>query len=101
MVKVLFDHNMPPAIARGMHILIFNEGHEAFALRDIFRADVPDIEYFNSLTPGRDWILISKDLRNAKKKAEKAAILRNKLVAFYLSPALQKKSLYEQAASIL
>lgn len=99
MVKVLFDHNMPPRIARALHELIRFDGHEAHALRDVFRTSISDIEYFNEL--GRDWIVVSKDLKNSKKKAERAAILRNDLVAFDLSPGLQKKKIGEQAAAIL
>lgn len=99
MVKVLFDHNMPPVIARSLHELIKIDGHDAYALRELFSPKVDDVDYFDAL--GRDWIVISKDLRNSRKKAERAAILRNKVVAFYLSPALQKKKVNEQAAAIL
>lgn len=99
MVKVLFDHNMPPSIARALHEIIQIDGHKAYALREKFEVSISDIEYFNEL--GRDWIVISKDLQNSKKKAERAAILQNNILAFYLSPALQKKKLGEQAATIL
>jgi hypothetical protein len=99
MVKVLFDHNMPPCIARSLHELIKVDGHEAFALRDKFPTNISDIDYFNNL--GSDWIVISKDLKNSRKKAERAAILRNNVVAFYLAPALQKRKIGEQAAAIL
>ena len=101
MVKVLFDHNMPPAIARALHEIIQGAGHEAFALRDKFNVSIGDIDYFNKLGSGGDWIVISKDLKNARKKAERAAIQKNKLIAFYLSPSLQKRRLEEQAAAIL
>ncbi len=99
MVKVLFDHNMPPILARALHPLINQDGHEAFALRDKFDIRISDIDYFCEL--GRDWIVISKDLQNHRKRAERAAILSNKVVAFYLSPSLRKKRVNEQAASIL
>lgn len=99
MVKVLFDHNMPPCIARALHELIRIDGHESFALRDKFQTNISDIDYFKEL--GRDWIIISKDLQNSRKKAERAAILRNNIVAFYLSPTLQKKKVGEQAAAIM
>lgn len=99
MVKVLFDHNMPPVLARMLNVLLEQYGHSAFSLRDKFRTNIGDIEYFDKL--GKDWIVISKDLNNSKKKAERAAILRNKIIAFYLSPALQKKKVNQQAASIL
>ncbi|MDA7967022.1 hypothetical protein [Ruegeria sp.] len=99
MVKVLFDHNMPPCIARSLHELIKVDSHEAFALRDVFPKNISDIDYFNRL--GSDWIVVSKDLQNSKKKAERAAILRNNVVAFYLAPSLQKRKVGEQAAAIL
>ncbi|MFB9149200.1 PIN-like domain-containing protein [Roseovarius ramblicola] len=99
MTKVLFDHNMPPSIARALNELIKLDGHEAFALREKFPTNISDIDYFNQL--GIGWIVISKDLQNSRKKAERAAILRNKVVAFYLSPALLKKKINEQAAAII
>ena len=99
MVKVLFDHNMPPSIARTLHEITSLDGHEAYALREIFSPKIHDISYFSKL--GRDWIVISKDLANHRKKAERAAILRNRIVAFYLAPSLQRKKINEQAAAIL
>ncbi|SEQ09543.1 hypothetical protein [Thalassovita taeanensis] len=99
MVKVLFDHNMPPCIARAMHELIRIDDHEAYALREKFPTNISDIDYFSKLN--RDWIVVSKDLQNSRKKAERSAILRNRVVAFYLSPSLQKKKVGEQAAAIM
>jgi hypothetical protein len=92
---------MPPALARGLHEIIWLDGHEAHALRDKFPPDISDIDYFDALGHEKGWIVISKDLQNSKKRVEREAILRNKLVAFYLSPALQKKHIGAQAASIL
>ena len=100
MVKILFDHNMPPVLARAVHQVALFDGHEAFALRDMFPINITDVSYFDKLGAEDGWIVISKDLKNARKRAEREAILRNKLVAFYLSPALQKKHMSKQAASI-
>lgn len=99
MVKVLLDHNMPPRIARALHQLVKDDGHKVFALRDLFPPTITDVDYFARL--GKDWIVISKDLQNSRKKAERAAILRNSIVAFYLSRGLQKKKIGEQAAAIM
>ena len=99
MTKVLFEHNMPPSIARALNELIKLDGHEAFALREKFPTNISDTDYLNQL--GLGWIVISKDLQNSRKKAERAAIMRNKVVAFYLSPALQKKKISEQAGAII
>ena len=101
MVRVLLDHNMPPAIAKALHEIIKVNGHSAFALRDRFRTNIADIDYFNELGREKGWIVISKDLANSRKKAERQALLENKIVAFYLSKGLQKKKLNEQAAAIL
>ena len=99
MVKVLFDHNLLPCIAQSIHELIRVDGHEAFPLRDRFPINISDFDCFNKL--GSDWIIISKDLQNSKKKAEKIAINRNSIVAFYLSPSLQEKKVNEQTAAIM
>jgi hypothetical protein len=99
MVNVLFDHNMPPAIARAVHEIVRLDGHSSHALRDKFPVTISDISYFEQL--GASWIVVSKDLHNSKKKAERSAILQNRIVAFYLSPSVQKKKIGEQAAVIL
>lgn len=101
MVKVLFDHNMPPSIARGVNEIISIDGHEAHALRDKFKPNIDDISYFQQLGAEKGWIVISKDLANSKKKAERAAIMENKIIAFYLARSLQKKDIAQQAAAIL
>jgi predicted nuclease of predicted toxin-antitoxin system len=101
MVKVLFDHNLPPALARALNEVVSLEGHEARALRDLFEVDIADVDYFNQLGSRGSWIVISKDLKNSKKRAERAAILDNKILAFYLSASLQKKHITMQAAAIL
>ncbi|MEM8536478.1 MAG: hypothetical protein AAGF56_01315 [Pseudomonadota bacterium] len=101
MVKVLFDHNMPPAIAHALHEIISIEGHAAYALRDKFPNDISDIEYFGKLGSEGDWIVISKDISNAKRGPERSAILNSGVLAFYLAKSVQKQSIAEQAATVL
>jgi hypothetical protein len=100
MVKVLFDHNMPPAIARALHQLISVEGHEAFALRDKFPINISDIDLYNELAKSGEWIVFSKDMNNAKRPPERAAIIKSGAIAYYLSPAVAKQTMNEQAATI-
>lgn len=92
---------MPRLLARGLHQIAKIGGHEVSALRDVFEPDISDIDYFDELGSSGDWVVISKDLSNAKKRAEREAILRNNIVALYLSSALQKKHVTKQAATIL
>lgn len=101
MVKVLFDHNMPPIIAKALHVLVKEEGHEAWALRDKFPNNIADVDYFSVLGRDGDWVVISKDLKNAKRPPERAAILRSGVLALYLSKSVQSKRVNEQAAIIL
>lgn len=101
MVKVLFDHNMPPAIARALHEIIQVDGHSSFALRDKFSPRITDIDYFTELGNDGNWIVISKDTNNAKRRAERDAIMRSGVLAFYLRPSVQKQRMHEQAATII
>jgi hypothetical protein len=101
MVKVLFDHNMPPALARALHEIVRLDGHEACALRDRFPADISDVDFFAELGRDGDWIVISKDQANAKKGAEREAIMRSGVLASYLRPSVQKQPIHQQAATIL
>lgn len=101
LVKVLFDHNMPPSIARSLHILVSIDGHEAWALRDKFPIDTEDVDYFAELGRERDWVVISKDLANAKRPPERSVILRSGVVALYLAKSVQRQKINEQAATIL
>lgn len=101
MTKVLFDHNMPPAIARSLHEMIKLDGHSAIPIRDKFSESIEDIPYFNELGKEGDWIVISKDLKNAKRKPERQALLKANIVAFYLAPSVARQKPNEQAATIL
>ena len=101
MVKVLLDHNMPPPIARAVDVIVSLDGHQCIALRDKFSPDISDVELYTALAKEGGWVVISKDLANARRKPERAAILRSKVIAIYLARSIQKQSIREQAATIL
>lgn len=101
MVKVLFDNNMPPVLARTLNELISIDGHTALPLRDKFPTNISDIEYFTELGKDKDWIVISKDNKNAKRTPERNAIMASGVLAFYLAPSVEKQKIHEQAATII
>jgi len=101
MVKVLFDHNMPPSLAKALDALVCVDGHEAYALREKFSTAISDIDLFTALGRERDWVVISKDVANASRKPERLAILNSGVIGFYLAPAVQKSKITEQAATII
>lgn len=92
---------MPPAIARALHELVSIDGHEAIALRDKFPKNINDIDLFNALGRERNWVVISKDGKQAVRKPEREAILRSGVLAVYLAPSVEKQKVNEQAATIL
>ncbi|MBD1206226.1 MAG: hypothetical protein H9533_19110 [Rhodobacteraceae bacterium] len=92
---------MPPVIARALDVLIKSDGHEAYALRDKFPINIRDIDLFEALGRERNWIFISKDVANASRKPERAALLRSGVLGVYLAPAIQKARINEQAATII
>ena len=100
MVKVLFDNNMPPSIAKALHEVIRIDGHEAWALRDKFPKNISDIDYFSRLGKDSNWIVISKDLKNSKRIPERQAILASGVLAFYLAKSVHRQKITEQAATI-
>lgn len=101
MIQVLFDHNMPPMLARCLNAAISPDGHKAFALREKFPVNIPDVDLYTALGREQNWITISKDTMNAKRPPERAAILRSGVLAFYLAPVIQRKPPIQQAALIL
>jgi hypothetical protein len=101
MVSVLFDHNMPPAIARAVHEIVRIDGHSAASLRDEFSARVSDVQLFTELGGRGEWVVISKDAANARRLAERQAILRSGVLALYLRPSVQRQPIHQQAATIL
>ncbi|MEX0970820.1 MAG: hypothetical protein WD046_10295 [Paracoccaceae bacterium] len=100
-IKVLFDHNMPPAIAKALHALVKIDGHEVWALKDKFPPDIKDIELFNELGKERKWVVISKDKAQAKRLPERSALLRAGVLGIYLAPSVEKQPINQQAATIL
>jgi PIN like domain len=92
---------MPPSLARALHAVIVNGGHEAWALREKFDASISDVELYERFGKERDWVVISKDVSQAKRPPERAAILRYGVVAIFLSPSVEKQPPHQQAATIL
>jgi PIN domain-containing protein len=61
-VKFFFDNNLPPKLAKSLHLLV-EPDHEVVHLKDRFSADAPDEEWITALAKQKDWIIVSGDLR--------------------------------------
>lgn len=99
-MKLLFDNNVSPKVARAIDALI--SPHDmAIPLRDKFAQNAKDIDWIAALGREGGWSVISGDLRITKNKAEKAAWLQTDLVGFFMEPAMARLSPVEQTARLL
>lgn len=87
-MKVLLDNNISPLVARAIDVLVRPEGDGVVALRDRFAPETPDVTWIKAL--GREWIVISGDVRITRRAAERAAWRSSGLVGFFLAPGWSK-----------
>jgi len=99
-VKVFFDHNMSPAMARAFRELFKGE-HEVVTLQDKFERDTSDVEWINRLSDEGHWVIISGDRRITRNRAEYYYFRNSKLIGFFLSPGLYKAKVAKQMERIL
>ena len=100
-VKLLVDHNLPPKLARALH-LIWEPEHEIVALREKFgRSDLTDEAWITALGREGGWAVLSADMNIAKKRPSRDAFLSAGLVGFFFGSTMQKWPLHRQAARIL
>lgn len=100
-MKLLVDHNLPPKLARALHI-IFEPADQVVALRDKFgRSDLTDEEWIVRLGKEGGWAVLSKDLNIAKRKQSRDLFVGAGLVGFFFSPSLQRWELSRQCARVL
>lgn len=99
-MKVFFDHNMSPAMARALAEL-FKKQHEVTFLAEKFARDTRDIEWMSTLSGEGQWVVISGDRRITRNHAERQAFRNSNLIGFFLSEGLYKASVIKQMERIL
>jgi len=99
-LKLFFDNNISPRIARAFAALL-DPSDQSIALRQRFDGAVTDIEWITVLGKERGWIVISGDKRILKNRAEREAFRRARLVGFFLEPAVQKAGVFGQASKLI
>lgn len=100
-MKFLFDNNLPPALARGMHELSQKEPDVecVVALRDKFRTAAPDPEWMAALVSEGGWVVLSID-RFTKSAAEREMLRKQGLTVFVLDRQWSKPY-WEQASQLV
>ncbi|MBE7157363.1 MAG: hypothetical protein INR62_02805 [Rhodospirillales bacterium] len=99
-MKVIFDHNLSPALAHALQAL-FRHEHKIIALRDKFPADISDVDWISALSRDGQWVVISGDRRITRNRAEYTAFRRSRLIGMFLSAGLYKAPVIKQAERLL
>jgi hypothetical protein len=99
-VKVFFDHNMSPVLARALRELFKNQ-HEITFLTEKFDRRVKDVEWISVLSREGRWVVISGDRRITRNRSEYQAFRNSRLIGMFLSKGLSKASVVKQMERIL
>lgn len=98
----MVDNDLPPRLARALHLIFEADGDEVRALRDKFgRNDLTDAEWIGALGREGNWCVLSADLRIAKQRPSRELFDAAGLVGFFFPPSLQKQTLAKQTARVL
>jgi hypothetical protein len=103
-VKVLIDHNISPHIAHALAAMAAPDGHTVEAKSDKFDTSVPltDAEWLGVLGREGGWAFISDDHRIYRNPQERSAMLKARLIGFFLMPAWRKgQSEFQRAARLI
>ena len=99
-MKVFFDHNMSPALARAVREL-FRDRHEITMLGERFRRSVPDVEWITELSREGRWLVLSEDRRITRNHAEYTAFRASRLVGIFMAKAVHKAPVVKKMERIL
>lgn len=100
-MKYLIDNNLPPALAHAIHELSSVKGDvEVYALKDKFPTNTLDIDWINTLSSEKNWVIISQD-RFRKGDAEKEVIRQSGLTVFFLDKQWAKRKYWDKAQNLV
>ena len=99
-MKVFFDHNMSPAMARAFRELFKNQ-HEIAHLAERFKNNTSDIDWITALSHEGQWVVVSGDRRITKNRAEYHTFRNSNLIGLFLTPGLNKAPVIKQMERIL
>ena len=99
-MKVFFDHNMSPAMARAFREL-FRKEHEIKFLAEKFDPSTTDVAWITALSQESQWAVISGDRRITRNRAEYLTFRNSNLIGLFLSAGLYKAPVIKQMERIL
>ena len=94
-MRLFLDNCISSRVARCLHILVEQDGHEVVHLTDPFDPATPDIEWLGALGEDGDWVVVSGDLRISKNRHERQAWRESGLTAFFLAKGWTNLKLWD------
>jgi len=95
-VRLFFDNNLSPKLARSLHALVSPE-HHVVHLKELFAANTPDEIWMRSLAEQEDWVIISGDLQIRRNPHEIRAWQEAGHTTFFLKKGWIDLSFWDQA----
>jgi hypothetical protein len=100
-LKLLVDHNLPPRLARSLHALLDEDGHEIVALTAKFAKNVKDVDWIAARDKEGGWGVLTRDLHIRTRPSERRALDNSRVVYFYLDGAWKKMTIIDMAAGLI
>lgn len=100
-MKFFFDANLPPALARSLHVLTeahWEGRHSVYHLTDKFDKSVSDIEFISALSGEGDWVVVTQDRYN--KGLERQALAEGHIPVFLLDRSWSNHGFWEKATNL-
>jgi len=88
-LKLFFDQNLPPVVARALSVLYEPDGHRIVHKNDEFpnRSILNDEEWIRTPAGEGGWVILTRDRRMRRKRVHYAVLRQSGLTAFLLLPA--------------
>lgn len=100
-MKFLLDNNVSPKLARALHELCADSGHQVYALRDRFAPATPDAEWLAELADQGEWIVVTQDRRIARNPDERETWRRGGLPTFFLTSGWASLEFWPKAEKLV
>ena len=94
-MKFFFDNNLPPKLAKSLHLLV-EPDHEVIHLKERFAANASDEEWITALAKEKGWVIVSGDLRIRKNPHVMEAWKSAGHTVFFLKPGWINLPLWTQ-----
>jgi len=100
MAVFLFDNDISFRIVNALKELVPPGQHELKALRSEFAENARDIDWI-PVAGEKNWIVVSKDVRQKRRPLEREALKKNGVRAIYIRQRATNLEIYAEAARII